>query len=206
MAVITYNETPEPQINQWNVPSGQQVLGIPRAEVVFSHQFTILALGAGDDWVLNLAFTPPPNYYYRVVDLNFILGATSDADLADVDRAAWAQYRNYRTDGSRAQFFSFLMPNTSPSVLNDATAFAVGALTVTSANDRWATYKPDLLRLPGIVLSTVGGVGDVFMTLTDNIASSDGAWEGYGYCRMLQYDVSDEFEYMLHTPTPIVSA
>jgi len=206
MTTITYNETPVAQRNAWDIPDGHQRFGVPRAEFVFSHQFTILALGAGDDWVLNLSFIPPANYFYKVVDLNFVLGATSETDIQDVDGTAWAQFQNYRNDGSQAQFFTFLMPNTSSIFNQDSADHAIKGLSVTSANDFWATFKPDILQLPGIILSRVGGQGAVTMQLHDGVASSDGAWEGYGYCRMLQYDVSDEFEYLLHTPQPSVPA
>lgn len=206
MATITVTENPTPQLNAWNVPPGHQSHGIPRAEIVFSTQFTIAQLGVGDGWVLNLAFTPPKDYFYRVVDLNFIITAISEADIDDVAEAAFTQYRNFRSDGSEAQFFSFFMVNTSFQYRQDTAEGALIHSMVTSSHLFGATFKPDLLRLPGIILSTAKGAGDVFMNLENNVASSDGSWICFAYCRMLQYDISDEFEYLLHTPNPVVPA
>lgn len=205
MATITYNESPTPQRNQWRIPAGYQRAGIPRAEIVFSTQFTILALGAGDDWVLNLIFTPPENFYYRVMDLSFILGATTENDIGDVDDAAFVQFRNFRSGGTRVQSQSFLMPSIAHIYNQSPTKEGLDVQSVTSSVTEWTQYVlPPGMELPGMILSRIDGAGDVNFTLDNAVASSDDAWTAFGYCRMLQYDVSDEFEYLLHSPSPIV--
>lgn len=207
MATVTTTSSPTPQRNQWVVPPGYQMSGIPRAEIVFANSFTIAAVGAGDVSVININFTPPANYFYRLVDLSFLITATTEADMDDLDDALFAQLRNFRDGGVNAQTRSFQMINTSKQAVTSGLIAGISMLSVTSAFPFSGMYTMGPFDvLPGTILSTVGGVGDVFLTLENPNASSDGAWFAFNYCRMLQYDVSDEFEYLLHTPTPIVRA
>lgn len=204
MATITYNESPTAQLNPWRIPPGYQQSGIPRAEIVFSTQFTILALGAGDDFVVNLIFTPPTDYYYRVVELSFTIGATVESDLDDLDEACFVQFRNFRDGGTRVQTQTVLMPMIAK-LYTASTSNALRAQSVTSSVDRWTQYcLPVEQPLPGMILSRLNGAGDVAVSLDNPNESSVGAWTAYGFCRMLQYDVSDEFVHVLHTPVPSV--
>lgn len=209
MATITYNETPEGLRNPWRIPPGYQSLGIPRAEIVFSTNFNILALGAGDGWVLNLAYAPPANWYYKVVDISFMITAASAQDITDIDNSAFMQFQNFRNDGSRVQTQTFVMPGIASlysQVAGTTGALAINSITATGDDFTNQYALPAGMSLPGMILSTQGTSGQVIMTLENKVASSDADWNAYGFCRMLQYDVSDEFEYLLHTPSPYVRA
>lgn len=205
MATITTTSSPTPQLNAWNVPPGYQTHGIPRAEIVFSELFAIAAIGAGDVAVVNINLTPPAQYYYRLADLSLLLVGTTEADMDDFDESAFCQFRNFRTGGVNAQTRSFQLMNSSFSARSLNTVAGLSMLSVTSAFPFGSQYTMGPYQvLPGVILSTVGGVGDVFITLENAVASSDGGWECFIYGRMLQYDVSDEFEYLLHTPVPVL--
>lgn len=207
MATITTTITPEGQRNQWNVPEGYQSHGIPRGEIVFTGSFTVAAIGAGDVGVINISFEPPAQYYYKVAELSVLVTATSEADLDDLDTAIFGQYLNFRTGGVNAQTKSFQLVNFSHVGAQSSGTAGLQMNSVTSGTPFGATYTfPPGEDLSGMILSTVGGVGSIFLNLENPVASSDGLWLVFPYCRMLQYDVSDEFEYLLHTPVPVLPA
>lgn len=83
MAVVTTLIEDEGVVRTWAVPGDAFIRGIPRGEVIYHGQNAVAAKAAADSSVYALSLALPPNFAYRLVDLQLVVQAEASAVFDD---------------------------------------------------------------------------------------------------------------------------
>ena len=207
MALITTSVSPEIRITPFTGLSEtlRERSGIARAEVVYSSYDIWPATGAGDERGLILSWDLDPNYGYILMDCTaaFISSAANNA----MDAVGFMEIGTDLGPGSSQKERQHYQLVSQPARQDTAGTSAVGNI---SAN-QWNTQYPagTLVGMmtfgmpikPTALLYPFPGVNNIEIAVAFGENAVQEASVAYRfYCRFLQYDITQGFNYVVNSP------
>lgn len=87
MAAVVIVTNPDPIMRMWDIPSGADDSLVPRGEVVFAGNQTLIAKVAIDETLWTMPMVLPRNFVYRVVDARVMATANDSGTMTDFGAA-----------------------------------------------------------------------------------------------------------------------
>jgi hypothetical protein len=207
MAVVLTTQTPKLRYQPFTGLSelDRAKSGIPRAEAVYAEAGTWAAPGAGNNRAITFSQQLDRDYGYIITDI-FV----RFYDNGELSMEAVGEVEIQTTPGHPNNEIIVTQMVSNPSRMDDIGSTAIGsvpaneynslrfldAAATASMNFRLAEPKPTMLIYP---FADSAYPPTISVRFAEHVANQDNYFFYY-YLRLLEYDISQSYNYVIHTP------